>query len=430
MPHELTHRNGSQGRGGELPLRDATTDNDDDDRKRRTSFQLHVRRHLPSHLRHAAPVTILALVLFLWLIISFDEAAPMQQRQQLAPGVTAAHGSPKPMNRFITATTTSTTTTTAITATQVENLTIDNVLWSRNYYKHADCPDVPDEYYTLKNVRTWCQHHYTTECNHKADDMKRWFPTCRGTIWIRQQSQHREKTGDLVTFIAEVLPLIQHPFDLVTSDGDNAHPKQVNGYQRLLHNPFLQTWYTQNYNYDGSIHSKVQPIPIGLDLHTLDHFPGVSTSEQALEKMLEIRQRATDPRRKEFWIPPMGGSSVERGRAQQAARCLNPIITTARLTPLALFEKYTQYRFGLSPEGNGPDCHRTWEMLFFGMIPILKTSPMDLIYHKFDLPVVIVSDWTDICHDGFLDQQYERLKDKYPLPVEKLTTGYYLSSRK
>jgi len=94
-----------------------------------------------------------------------------------------------------------------------------------------------------------------------------------------------------------------------------------------------------------------------------------------------------------------------------------------------MLEGFSKYRFGLSPPGNGNDCHRTWEMLMFGMIPIVKSSKMDLLYSKFDLPVVIVKNWKDICDDGFLEKQYERLKDKVPLDNIKLTTGYYLGKR-
>jgi hypothetical protein len=56
--------------------------------------------------------------------------------------------------------------------------------------------------------------------------------------------------------------------------------------------------------------------------------------------------------------------------------------------------KQTEYAFVISPHGNGLDCHRTWEALVLGCIPIIKTSSIDILFQ--DLPVLIVSDWSDI----------------------------------
>jgi hypothetical protein len=313
-------------------------------------------------------------------------------------------------------------------------LTLENILWSRNWYSHAKCPDVPEEYYHLKNVRRWCNIFYTTECEQKIDDMKKWFSSCQGTIWIRSQSHKGH--GDLVNFVQHVLPLRNTPFDLITTDGDNSYPSHLSNYGQLLDNPHLQTWYTQNYDGGGGLeHSyRIQPIPIGLDLHTLDGFPPeLRSSQKVLEEMLQIRQasieQGTTIRQPELWIPPMSISSSERGQAlSMAGQCLQIVDgnSQGRLPPMELYKTFTQYRFGLSPPGNGVDCHRTWEMLFFGMIPIIHSSPMDVLYHKFDLPVVLVKDWNELCEERFLEKQWDRLKDKIPLPNEKLTTGYYI----
>jgi hypothetical protein len=60
--------------------------------------------------------------------------------------------------------------------------------------------------------------------------------------------------------------------------------------------------------------------------------------------------------------------------------------------------KYRQllnsYGFVASPPGNGIDCHRTWEALYLGVVPILKKS----IFYSFfpDLPAIFVDDWKEI----------------------------------
>jgi hypothetical protein len=50
--------------------------------------------------------------------------------------------------------------------------------------------------------------------------------------------------------------------------------------------------------------------------------------------------------------------------------------------------------FVLCPRGNGLDCHRTWEALLIGTIPVVRTSPLDRLFEH--LPVVIVQDWNEV----------------------------------
>jgi hypothetical protein len=55
------------------------------------------------------------------------------------------------------------------------------------------------------------------------------------------------------------------------------------------------------------------------------------------------------------------------------------------------------YAFVVSPHGNGLDCHRTWEALSLGCIPIVKTSVLDPLF--LELPVLVVQNWSDITLD-------------------------------
>ena len=53
-----------------------------------------------------------------------------------------------------------------------------------------------------------------------------------------------------------------------------------------------------------------------------------------------------------------------------------------------------KFAFTLSPFGNGLDCHRTWEALLLGTIPIVMRSSLDPLFE--DLPVVIVDQWSEV----------------------------------
>jgi hypothetical protein len=66
-----------------------------------------------------------------------------------------------------------------------------------------------------------------------------------------------------------------------------------------------------------------------------------------------------------------------------------------------LYSKYV-----LSPEGTGIDCHRIYEAIICGTIPIVKKTGtvMDKFYEK--LPLLLVDDWNEITEE-FLLKSYE-----------------------
>ena len=51
-------------------------------------------------------------------------------------------------------------------------------------------------------------------------------------------------------------------------------------------------------------------------------------------------------------------------------------------------------KFVISPPGNGPDCHRTWEAIYLGAVPIVLQKYWP--FGHMNLPVLVVNDWFDI----------------------------------
>jgi hypothetical protein len=56
--------------------------------------------------------------------------------------------------------------------------------------------------------------------------------------------------------------------------------------------------------------------------------------------------------------------------------------------------------FVVSPEGAGMDCHRTWEALLLGCIPIVKKNALARLFT--DLPVLLVDDWQEVNRDTLM----------------------------
>jgi hypothetical protein len=81
----------------------------------------------------------------------------------------------------------------------------------------------------------------------------------------------------------------------------------------------------------------------------------------------------------------------------------------------------TDYTFILSPYGNGMDCHRHWESIILGCIPIIKSEEFRDMFS--DLPVLNVKDWSDI-NDKLLEETIEKFS-KIHFNCDKLTLQYW-----
>lgn len=84
----------------------------------------------------------------------------------------------------------------------------------------------------------------------------------------------------------------------------------------------------------------------------------------------------------------------------------------------------SSYKFAISPEGNGIDCHRVWECLYVGCIPVVKKNNIMFEFFK-DLPILWVHDFECVT-SAFLNEQYNLIKQKN-FNTEKITMTYWYS---
>ena len=80
----------------------------------------------------------------------------------------------------------------------------------------------------------------------------------------------------------------------------------------------------------------------------------------------------------------------------------------------------------MSPEGNGADCHRTWEALLLGCIPIVKKTYMGSGLYD-GLPVVYVNEWSEITPDRLAAEWSKYVNaPKGTYRFEKLFADYWV----
>ena len=66
-------------------------------------------------------------------------------------------------------------------------------------------------------------------------------------------------------------------------------------------------------------------------------------------------------------------------------------------------QKLSQYKYAICPPGNGIDCHRLWECLYLGVIPILLRSIFSEKISK-SFQVVLLDDWDDFNAQELLEK--------------------------
>lgn len=108
--------------------------------------------------------------------------------------------------------------------------------------------------------------------------------------------------------------------------------------------------------------------------------------------------------------------SRRRGAADAAA--VNRRTIVAELAPryenqeldgAAYFAALPRYRFVASPEGNGVDCHRHYEALIAGCIPVLERNPLAEAKY-WGCPVLWTTDFREI-DDAYLGCKYQEMLD-------------------
>lgn len=69
--------------------------------------------------------------------------------------------------------------------------------------------------------------------------------------------------------------------------------------------------------------------------------------------------------------------------------------------------------FVISPNGNGIDCHKTWEALYLKTIPIV-TKSINIDYYK-NYPILIIENWRDFNIKNITIDMYNTLWNNFNL---------------
>ena len=211
-------------------------------------------------------------------------------------------------------------------------------------------------------------------------------------------------TGRLSSLL-NVVSTINKKFIIISHNSDITYNENIINF---IPNNVIRVW-CQNYN--GIENDRIKPLPIGLERKIW--FP-----EQRKQDVIKdnINNNKSDRARKVYmnfdpntnhlrreWFNYLKNKSfVEKEMIGNGKDYQNYI------------SKLISYEFVVSPPGNGIDCHRNWECLYLGAIPIIQKSNFSNQMFS-DMPVLLVDSYTDINEDllnnyrksGNLDKIYQ-----------------------
>lgn len=234
--------------------------------------------------------------------------------------------------------------------------------------------------------------------------------------------------------LSQLLDQIPCPIILVSGDADEDAPTNIfaseQDFLTFIENPKIMHWFSQNLVLS---HPKLSPIPIGIYYHAMPigdsgwEQPKDSPIEQ--EKLLISILQSSLPFSKRlikahanFHFLMTTKYGADRVRAKQLIAPDLVDYESQRVDRETTWRNQSKYAFVISPHGNGLDCHRTWEALCLGCIPIVRTSPLDILYEG--LPVYIVQDWSDVTDENLRKVLEDFSNRKFDL--NRITLKYWM----
>lgn len=216
------------------------------------------------------------------------------------------------------------------------------------------------------------------------------------------------KSGDIVfigdshikKFLKKISPSIQNPYIIISHNGDESIDEEVinNMGGKII------KWYGINIIVN---HPDIVPIPLGLGNkhYYVTGIPSIfrNIAKKNYHKVNRI-----------FYGFTSSTNPTERGPALDVMK-RNKFADT--IVKWMNFPNYMRllatYKFVASPPGSSVEGHRTWEALYVGVIPIVKSSVTMDYFKKLKIPLWVVDEWSELdsVSEKILEEKYKVIQE-------------------
>ena len=193
---------------------------------------------------------------------------------------------------------------------------------------------------------------------------------------VRQHKIIFVNTWTLNKFFKIIFPLLNERYIFISHNSDCGIDNEHRVY---LDNDKVIKWFTQN---TYILHNKLYSLPIGLGNQQYSHgnLPLIkSIIDAKIPKDLLVF--------KNFNIHTNYNDRIYTDSVTSS----NGIHMHPPMDQVNYFKTIAKSKFVISPPGNGIDCHRIWECLYLGAVPIVKNH---ICFMQFKhLPILFIDDW-------------------------------------
>ncbi len=183
--------------------------------------------------------------------------------------------------------------------------------------------------------------------------------------------------------------------------------------------PYMGHWYAQNLL---SPHPKASPIPIGIANPKWSH-----GNEDRFKKIIKENNEkdnlyyanfniSTNPEERAYCCHELGIAPLKE---YPNAASISDHDDFVNETQEDYLRSMAKSYFTISPNGNGRDCHKTWEALYMRSIPIVTESLFARKFKEMGIPLLILDDWGEFEYLDLNKELYdEEWKDFDPASLD------------
>jgi len=182
--------------------------------------------------------------------------------------------------------------------------------------------------------------------------------------------------------------------------------------------------YTQNLlvDYPNSF-----PLPIGIanpkwSHGNTDRFEKVINQEIPKTNMVYINFNvATNPKERNYCLQHVGSNQRHYPNYMNIDEHNSFVESTQEQYLKDIKASY----FVVSPDGNGKDCHKTWESIYMGSIPIVTDSYFARRFKELGVPIYIIDDWNQFQHLHLTPKLYNVVWNNFD--INNLKIGLFIN---
>ena len=286
----------------------------------------------------------------------------------------------------------------------------------------------------------WFTHRRVTSVEHPFKSIRHLrdssAPFISSDSWIEVAEQFPDKI-EFVDNYEELVALlnqatVRKTYIVASNEDNNVPPSMSIHHTEIIENhPLVRCVFAKNALYQSS---RLNLVPLGPKWQYLSHDHYGEDKEANWKSLNQTEIGSQYPRlselneRKGILVPPMSETSTTRERALAGLRArlssTEHTLTSDRVTFEENLSLMKRHKFVISPLGNGRDCHRHWEALLVGTVPIIVHDE-SLEVAMSGLPV-----WWVHSYEEVNEEQYQTkclaLHEAWKLArVERLYIGWW-----